>query len=86
MTSLDEEEIKDRIVKIVKSEGRPVSVGYLARKLGLSWWPTFKLIADWLLEELQNRSPEALKTLEVVPLKTTKDWILLPRGILTRRS
>jgi len=82
MKSLNEEEIKDHIIKIVKSEGRPVSIGYLAKKLGLSWWPTFKLIADWLLEELQSKNPDILKTLQIVPLKTTKDWVLLPPRIL----
>lgn len=84
--TISEEKIKAQIVEIVRSERRPVSRGHLAKRLGLSWWPTFKLVADWLLEELQNRSPEALKTLEVVPLKTTKDWILLPQEILTGKS
>jgi len=68
---------RKKIIDLIRSEPRPMAVGTIAKKVGLKWWSTFKLIADLVLEELQTRSPEALQSLSIVPLKTSKDWILV---------
>lgn len=67
---------KDQILNIIQKESRPLDISYLAEKLYTSWWGAFKAVADILMDELQEKFPDILHSLSIVPIKTTKSWVV----------
>lgn len=77
---LSNAELRNRLFEIVEKADRPLDINHIAKEMGMSWWPTFKLITEILLEELKVH-PEALEELPFVLIKSTKSFLIFPRRL-----
>jgi hypothetical protein len=82
---MDEEGYRARLLELVREAERPLDIKFIAEKLGLTWWPTYKLVTETIIEEL-HRHPEVLRDLPFILLKSTKSLVIIPRKILPRGS
>jgi len=75
--------IATQIVELVKKEGRPLDINYVACKLGVHWYTVYKAVADLVIDTLQAKHRNVLYDMPIVPLKTTKSLVLTPKSMLT---
>ena len=80
---MENESLIGKIVQIVEDEGRPVDINLLATKIGVHWITVYKAIADFTFEDLRDNHRSVLYAMEIIPLKTTKSLIIIPKGTFT---
>jgi len=51
------DEKKEKFLRMVEASDEPLGLPDISKALGLSWWSTFRLVVDPILEEVQ-RHPE----------------------------
>jgi len=76
----------ERVVEIVRNEGKPIDINKIARRLNVHWFTVYKAIFDQILEILQKNYPEVLEKLPIVPVKTSKSCLIFPKnyGVLKK--
>jgi len=72
---------RERLLKLVNEATKPLDINYIAEKLGLGWWPTYRLVTSLFLEEVQQH-PEIMMKLSFVCLKSTKSMVVVPNKLL----
>lgn len=79
------EQKKEQLLKLVSEATKPLDINYIAEKLGLGWWPTYRLVTSIFLEEVQQH-PEIMQKLSFVCLKSTKSLLVMPNRLLPLTS
>lgn len=77
----EEEKLQIKVLRIIRESNRPLDVNTVASSLNMSWWPTYKLIAETLFEKLGD-DPEAVAKLPFIPIKSTKSLLIFPQHLL----
>jgi len=75
------EEAKRALLKLISEADEPLHIRYIGDKLGVSWWPAYKLVTEVLIEEVQKR-PQLSKRLPFCIWKSTKNIIVVPQRLL----
>jgi len=77
---LDEEELKQKIVEFIREARRPLDVNHIAKHFNLSWWPTYRLITEIIIDKLKG-DPGGAAELPFVLIKSTKSFIIFPKHL-----
>lgn len=77
---MDEEELKQKIVEFIREARRPLDINYIAKHFDLSWWPTYRLITEIIIETLKS-DPGGAAELPFVLIKSTKSFIIFPKHL-----
>jgi hypothetical protein len=77
---LREKELKDRILDIVKEANNPLDINFIAKSLNLSWWPTYRLITEIVIDKLKSDAGGSAE-LPFVLIKSTKSFIIFPKHL-----
>jgi hypothetical protein len=83
---MKENNLHSKIIVLVNREGRPLAIDYIANKLGIHWYTAYKAIADIIIAELQERHLDVLYELPLVPFKSTKSLVIVPRSMFLREE
>ncbi len=78
---MDEEELKQKIVEFIQEARRPLDINHIAKHFDLSWWPTYRLITEIIIEMLES-DPGGAAELPFVLIKSTKSFIIFPKHLL----
>ena len=79
---MEKNDIQQRIRQLVEKENRPLDINYVANKIGVHWFTVYKAVADGILDELQEEYRQILYAMPIVPLKTSKSLVLMPKSML----
>ena len=77
---MSDEELKKKMLAVIREANRPLDVNYIAKHLSLSWWPTYRLITETIIDRLRN-DPGGAAELPFVLIKSTKSFIVLPKHL-----
>jgi len=77
---VSDEELKKKMLTVIREANRPLDINYIAKHLNLSWWPTYRLITEIIIEKLKNDLGGAAE-LPFVLIKSTKSFIVLPKHL-----
>jgi len=76
---------RERLLKLLDEATKPLDINYIAEKLGLGWWPTYRLVTSLFLEEVQQH-PEIMQKLSFVCLKSTKSVLVMSNRLLPKNT
>ena len=83
---MHDESLIKKIVEAVEEEGQPVDINRIATKLGVHWITVYKAVADFTFEDLRDNHRAILYAMAIIPLKTTKSLVLVPKGTFTLKE
>jgi len=46
--------VKKKILTVIREAKRPLDINHTAKQLNLSWWPTYRLITEIIIETLKS--------------------------------
>jgi hypothetical protein len=77
---MKDEELKDKMLAFVREANKPLDINHIAKHLNLSWWPTYRLITEIIIETLKS-DPGGATELPFVLIKSTKSFIVFPKHL-----
>lgn len=80
MSNVDEEELKEKILVFIREARRPLDINHIAKRFHLSWWPTYRLLTEIIMDALKD-DPGGTAALPFVLIKSTKSFIVLPKRL-----
>lgn len=80
MSDVSDEELKEKILAFIREARRPLDINHIAKHLGLSWWPTYRLITEIIIDKLKA-DPGGTAELPFVLIKSTKSFIIFPKHL-----
>jgi len=75
------DEKKEKLLRMVEASNEPLGLPDISKTLGLSWWSTFRLVVDPILEEVQ-RHPEWMHHFPYMLVKTRYSIAIIPKKLL----
>lgn len=79
----NDEQLKEQILEVIREAKRPLDINHIAKHLNLSWWPTYRLITEIVLDKLKS-NPGGAAELPFVLIKSTKSFIVFPKHLSPR--
>lgn len=70
-------ELKEKIKAVILNSRKPCHVKNIALQVGCTSYLSLKLLLEILIEDLVSKNPDAFKSLEILPVKTTKSLIFM---------
>jgi len=80
MSDVSDEELKEKILAFIREARRPLDINHIAKHLGLSWWPAYRLITEIIIDKLKS-DPGGTAELPFVLIKSTKSFIIFPKHL-----
>jgi hypothetical protein len=77
---VSDEELERKMLAVIRDANKPLDINYIAKHLNLSWWPTYRLITEIIIDKLKN-DPGGAAELPFVLVKSTKSFIVLPKHL-----
>lgn len=77
---MNDKELKEKILNIIKGSNKPLDINHIAKHLNLSWWPTYRLITEIIIDKLKG-NPGGAAELPFVLMKSTKSFIVFPKHL-----
>jgi hypothetical protein len=80
MSDVSDEELKEKILAFIRKARRPLDINHIAKHFDLSWWPTYRLITEIIIDKLKA-DPGGTAELPFVLIKSTKSFIIFPKHL-----
>jgi len=82
---LNEDRLKDEIMEFIRGASRPLDINHIAKHFNLSWWPTYRIITEIIIDHLKD-DPGGAAALPFVLIKSTKSFIVFPKHLSPARD